>query len=117
MSVDRPPAVVRSTGRTIAELARLASPAAMILTSLAGGPKHGYAIMEDIEEMSGIRFGPGTLYGALSRLEELGLIEALSSEDRRIPYRLTPIGRLAIRLNLTATRRFVEAGLRRLGEI
>jgi DNA-binding PadR family transcriptional regulator len=117
MSTKGASSVGRSTGRTLAELARLASPSAMILTSLAGGPKHGYAIMEDIEALSGIRFGPGTLYGALSRLDELGLIESLASEDRRIPYQLTPIGRLAIRWNLTSTRRFVEAGLRRLGEI
>jgi DNA-binding PadR family transcriptional regulator len=107
----------RATGRTLAELARLASPSAMILTSLAGGPKHGYAIMEDIETLSGIRFGPGTLYGALARLDELGLIESLTAEDRRIPYKLTAIGRLALRWNLTSTRRFVESGLRRLGEL
>jgi DNA-binding PadR family transcriptional regulator len=67
-------------------------PTLLILASLAAGPRHGYAMIEDIERSTGTRLGPGTLYGALARLEERGLIEALDSSDRRRPYRLTPAG-------------------------
>jgi DNA-binding PadR family transcriptional regulator len=67
-------------------------PTLLILASLAAGPRHGYAMIEDIERSTGTRLGPGTLYGALARLEERGLIEALDSGDRRRPYRLTPGG-------------------------
>ena len=56
--------------------------ALLILTSLAGGPKHGYAMIEDIATMSGVRLGPGTLYGAIGRLEAEAMIEALQSDDR-----------------------------------
>src|SRR5215467_11811459 len=51
----------------LSELGRFSDPSLLILASLAGGPKHGYAMMEDIEAMSGVRLGPGTLYGALAR--------------------------------------------------
>ena len=37
--------------------------------SLAGGPKHGYALIKDIEDFAGVTMGPGTLSGALSKLE------------------------------------------------
>ena len=50
-------------------LGRFADPWLLILTSLADGPKHGYAIMTDVAAFSGIRMEPGTLYRALSRLE------------------------------------------------
>ena len=68
---------------------RYMDPTLLILASLAAGPRHGYAMIEDIERSTGTRLGPGTLYGALARLEERGLIEALDSGDRRRPYRLT----------------------------
>ena len=67
-------------------------PELLILTSLAGGPKHGYAIMADVESMTGLRIGPGTLYGAIPRLEQAGLAEPLEPADRRRPYRLTGQG-------------------------
>ncbi len=108
--------MVQPRGRTLVELARLSTPTPMILVSLAGGPKHGYAIMEDIHEMTGVRYTAGTLYGALARLEELGLIEALPPQDRRLPYRLTRVGRVALRWHLAGLKRFVEVGLRRLAE-
>ena len=73
-------------------LGRYSEPALLILTSLAGGDRHGYAISEDIEEVTGQRPGPGTLYGALSRLEAAGLVEALPGEQRRRPYRITSDG-------------------------
>jgi len=73
-------------------LGRTQDPTILVLTSLTGGPKHGYAIIKDIEEMTGTVFGPGTLYGVLVRLEEEGLIEALPTNDRRRPYRITGVG-------------------------
>ena len=50
------------------------------MASLADGAKHGYAITRDVEEIAGVTLGPGTLYGALARLEERGLIEPLPSD-------------------------------------
>jgi len=75
---------------------RYAGPATLILSSLAGGPKHGYVLTKDIEAFSGTRLAPGTLYEALSRLEGQGLIEALESDDRRRPYQLTALGAAAL---------------------
>ena len=66
-----------------ADFGRFSDPALLILASLAGGEKHGYAMMEDIEAMSGVHLGPGTLYGALARLEQSGLIQALPADDPR----------------------------------
>jgi DNA-binding PadR family transcriptional regulator len=96
------------------DLGRFSEPALLILASLAGGPKHGYAMMDDIEEITGTRLGPGTLYGALARLEEQKLIEPLPAEERRRPYRLTAAGAAALREQLTALERVASLGLRRL---
>jgi DNA-binding PadR family transcriptional regulator len=71
---------------------RGADPSLLVLISLAPGPKHGHAMLLDIEAFSGQRLGPGTLYGAIERLEEDGLIEGLLGDERRRPYRLTPSG-------------------------
>jgi DNA-binding PadR family transcriptional regulator len=93
---------------------RYAGPATLILSSLADGAKHGYALTKDIEEFAGVRLAPGTLYEALSRLESQGLIEALASEDRRRPYQLTAAGAQALRAHLADQRRVADVGLRRL---
>ena len=93
---------------------RFSDPALLILVSLAGGPKHGYAMVQDIERVAGVHLGPGTLYGALSRLEEQQLIEALPSQDRRRPYRLTDAGAATLRAQLAALESVVTAGQRRL---
>jgi DNA-binding PadR family transcriptional regulator len=98
----------------ISGLGRYAGPAALILSSLAEGPKHGYALTKDIEAFAGTSLGPGTLYGALSRLEQGGMIEALPGEGRRRPYRLTPPGAEALRAQLAEQRRVADVGLRRL---
>src|SRR5579863_6121772 len=98
----------------LAGFGRYAGPATLILSSLADGAKHGYALTKDVEEVAGIRLAPGTLYEALSRLESQGMIEALEAEDRRRPYRLTAAGALALRAHLAAQRRVAETGLRRL---
>jgi DNA-binding PadR family transcriptional regulator len=93
---------------------RYAGPATLLLSSLADGPKHGYALTKDIEAFAGLRLAPGTLYEALSRLEGQGLIEALESADRRRPYRLTAAGASALHAHLEDQRRVAEVGLRRL---
>jgi DNA-binding PadR family transcriptional regulator len=95
-------------------LGRFAGPATLILASLAHGPKHGYAITKDVEAFADVRLQPGTLYGALSRLEDDGLIEALAGEGRRRPYGITPAGARALAAQLTRQRRVAEVGLRRL---
>jgi DNA-binding PadR family transcriptional regulator len=98
--------------RSIGE--RSTDPGLLVLTSLAEGPKHGYAITLDVELLSGVRLGPGTLYGALSRLEGRGLIEALPTEDRRHPYRLTSAGSTALAEQLQTLERVARSGLDRL---
>jgi DNA-binding PadR family transcriptional regulator len=86
----------------------------LILTSLAGGDKHGYALMQDIEAFSGVKLGPGTLYGLLTKLETDGLVVALPAEQRRLPYRITPAGSDALRDRLSESARIARLGLRRL---
>jgi DNA-binding PadR family transcriptional regulator len=101
--------------RTIPELGHFAEPALLILVSLGDGPKHGYAIMVDVESATGRPMGPGTLYAALARLEERGLIEALAPEDRRRPYRLTAQGATVLAEQLREMADLAALGLRRLG--
>ena len=96
------------------DFGRFAEPALLILISLADGQKHGYAITDDIETVTGVRHGPGTLYGALARLESRGFIEPAESQDRRKPYRLTSLGRKSLRTRLAALETVTRAGLRRL---
>jgi DNA-binding PadR family transcriptional regulator len=100
--------------RGFEELGRFAEPSLYILVSLASGPRHGYAIMTDVEEISGTPMGPGTLYGALARLEKRGLIEALEPEDRRRPYRLTGLGATTLETQLNSLNGFVATGLARM---
>ena len=98
----------------IPELGRFAEPALLILVSLSEGPKHGYAMMTDIEAGTGRPIGPGTLYAALARLESRGLVEPLAPVDRRRPYRLTALGATVLREQLTELSAFASLGLRRL---
>lgn len=94
---------------------RFSEPALLILISLAGGAKHGYAMTEDIQSAAGVKLGPGTLYGALTRLESKGLIEVLATDDRRrIPYRLTGAGERSLREQLAAMRAMARLGEGRL---
>lgn len=89
-------------------------PTLLVLASLADGDKHGYAMMEDIERFSGIKLGPGTLYGAITRLEESGWIAPVPSEDRRQPYTLTPVGRKALENELSALDSVLKTAMKRL---
>lgn len=89
-------------------------PDVLILTSLAGGAKHGYALTKDIERFAGVSLGPGTLYGAISRLEDRGLIQAVGADDRRRPYRLTTAGRSSLKNAVGEMERVAREGAKRL---
>ncbi len=86
----------------------------LILASLASGPKHGYALLKDIASFAGVRLGPGTLYGAIGRLEERGLIEAIAGGSRTRPYRLTAAGAALLEASLAEMRAVVDVGTQRL---
>jgi DNA-binding PadR family transcriptional regulator len=104
----------KSDNEALARFGRYAGAATLILSSLADGTKHGYALTKDIESFAGVRVSPGTLYEALARLESQGLIEAVESDDRRRPYRLTAAAAVALKAHLDAQRRVADVGLRRL---
>ena len=89
-------------------------PTLLVLASLADGDKHGYAMMEDIESFAQVRLGPGTLYGAITRLEQQGWIRPVASSDRRQPYQLTALGRQALERQLANLEQIVKTGKRRL---
>ena len=95
-------------------LGHYSDPPLLVLASLANGPKHGHAMIEDIASLSGTRLGPGTLYGAIARLEQQGWIEPLPAEERRQPYRITGEGLRVLRAKLTTLQQFTNAGLGRL---
>lgn len=102
------------SNKFLADFGRFAEPSLLILVSLAGGPKHGYAMMEDIKQVANVQLGPGTLYGALARLEQQGWIEPLDSSDRRRPYRLTSDGVTVLQQQLASLSVFANTGLKRL---
>src|SRR5450631_1337456 len=111
--------VMRSTrkvveGEETAGLGHYSDPPLLVLASLANGPKHGHAMIEDVLRMCGTRLGPGTLYGAIARLEQQKWIEPLPAEDRRRPYRITGEGLHVLRARLSTLRQFVQAGMERL---
>ena len=101
------------------------TPAAFhILLALADGEKHGYAIMQEVAEISGgqVKLGPGTLYGTLKRMLGDGWIEesderpdpALDDERRRY-YRITPLGRKVAQAEAARMRELVELAAARFG--
>lgn len=92
----------------------MSDPTLLVLASLADGDKHGYAMMEDIERLAGVRLGPGTLYGAITRLEQQKWIRPVPSEDRRQPYTLTPAGREFLRAQVERFGRIVKTASQRL---
>ena len=89
-------------------------PTLLILASLADGDKHGYAMMQDIQAFASVRLGAGTLYGAITRLEEQGWIRGLDTDDRRKPYRLTAAGRHYLEEQMSGMDRLVKVTLSRL---
>jgi DNA-binding PadR family transcriptional regulator len=92
----------------------MSDPALLVLSSLAEGDKHGYAMMRDIEIFAGIRLGPGTLYGAITRLEEHGWIRPVGAKDRRRPYTITTSGRQHLQHELATLQQIVKTGLSRV---
>jgi DNA-binding PadR family transcriptional regulator len=108
--------LLKKATEQLGDLGRFSEPALYILISLADGPKHGYAMTQDIEAMSGQKLGPGTLYGAIARLESRTWIEPLPADDRRRPYRLTGAGQRVLRARLDSLRAVAKIGHARLLE-
>ena len=92
----------------------MSDPSLLVLSSLSSGDKHGYAMMEDIERFSGLRLGPGTLYGAITRLEERGWIRPVAGAAPRRPYTLTAAGRTHLKQELETLGRVLKTTARRL---
>jgi len=102
---------------------RLQEPSFLVLTALAGGPMHGYAILKDVEATSdgSSRLGVGTLYGALERLADQGLVEVAAEEvvDSRLrrSYRLTDDGAAVLAAEARRRQQQSAAALTRLGAL
>lgn len=94
---------------------KFSEPSLLILISLAEQDRHGYAIMEDIEKNYNIKLGPGTLYGAISRLEKAGHISAVESQERKKPYRLTEEGHVYLTEQIREIQKVTKIGMKRLG--
>jgi DNA-binding PadR family transcriptional regulator len=92
----------------------MTDPTLLVLASLADGDKHGYAMMDDIQRFAGVRLGPGTLYGAITRLEDRGWIRPVAAEDRRKPYTITALGRRHLEEQVSSLNSVVKAVQRRL---
>ncbi len=105
---------MRITPNSLSDLGRFSDPSLLVLSSLASGPKHGYAMIQDIEQFCGTHLEVGTLYGALARLEKQGWIEALELVERRRPYRLTGEGKTVLQKQLATMRKVVSVGSQRL---
>lgn len=93
---------------------RYSEPESLILLCLLDGQKHGYAIGDELEALMGERPGPGTLYGAITRLEEKGMIVERSSRDRRKPFALTRRGEERARDEVARLESLAREGRRRL---
>jgi DNA-binding PadR family transcriptional regulator len=89
-------------------------PLLLVLMGLADGPKHGHALIGDIERFADVRLGPGTLYGAITRLEHEGFVEPLEPEERRRPYRITDTGVTALLGLLESMEAVARVGRERL---
>ena len=92
----------------------MSDPTLLVLSSLAGGDKHGYAMMQDIEAFAGVRLGPGTLYGAITRLERRGWIRPVGTRDRRQQYTITSAGRAWLGDQIESLQQVVKTGHARL---
>ena len=99
----------------------LSEPVYLILSSLAAGPRHGYAILQDVETLSGsrVRLSTGTLYGALRRLLQDGWIRRFAEKDAsrdRQAYELTPAGLAVFAAEVERIRHLAQIGRARLQE-
>ena len=99
----------------------LREPTFLILVALADAERHGYAIIKEVEKLSGGRLvlGPGTLYGALDRLSDQGLIEPTRTESvdgrMRRYYAITRNGRECVQTEAIQRSEVLRAAERRLG--
>jgi len=99
------------------KLSRFGEPAHLILLSLTAGPKHGYAMTQDIYEETGIKLGPGTLYGAITKLAEQGLIKPIATvTNRRQPYIITAKGKAVLESYVATWSHVMTVSKRRLAE-
>ncbi|WP_240377160.1 PadR family transcriptional regulator [Bacillus piscicola] len=94
---------------------KFSEPTLFILISLAEQNRHGYAIMEDIQKNYDVKLGPGTLYGAISRLEKAGYIIAIETQDRKKPYKLTGEGQIYLTEQIKEIQKITNIGMKRLG--
>ena len=97
----------------------LTEPVLLILLSLADEPRHGYALIKEIEALSDgrVRLSTGTLYGALHRLLEAGWIERFEQTDTardKQAYRLARTGMKALRAELDRMKQLTRAAAARL---
>jgi len=106
---------LKSNQLSVPQPGHYSDPPLLVLASLAQGPKHGHAMIEDIARLCGTRMGPGTLYGAIARLEQQGWIEPLEPEERRRPYQITAEGLRVLRARLATLQQLVRAGVKRAG--
>lgn len=95
----------------------MTDPTILVLSSLAEGPRHGYAIMQDVEAFAGVTMGPGTLYGAITRMEERGWIHPVGPRARRQSYAISDSGLLHLRAQLAAIQRVAKVARTRLGNV
>ena len=100
---------------------RFSDPSLLVMSSLADGPKHGYAMTKDIQRFAGVTLGPGTLYGSIGRMMGAGLIRESAKrvdpemdDERRIYYELTGAGRAALEAELKRYRGVVAVAEGRL---
>lgn len=105
---------MRITSNSLSDLGRFSDPSLLILSSLASGPKHGYAMIQDIKQFCGTHLEVGTLYGAIARLEKQGWIEAMEVVERRRPYRLTGEGKAVLQQQIATMSKVVATGSQRL---
>jgi len=97
----------------------LSEPVLLILTSLSDQPRHGYALLKDIETLSGgrVRMSTGTLFGAIRRLLETGWIQPVELDDKsrdKQAYDLTPTGRRQLQSEINRMKHLAKAATARL---
>jgi DNA-binding PadR family transcriptional regulator len=112
--------------RSPRELPPLTSPVFHILLALADEERHGYGIMQDVAQQTdgALQLGPGTLYGCLKRMLAAGLIEETGErpdveldDERRRYYRMTALGKRAVRAEAQRLAGAVTAAMAKLAGV
>jgi len=102
----------------------LREPTFLILLSLAPGPKHGYAILKEVEALSDgrVKLSTGTLYGAIERLLDQDWIRRVDdpipndTNRKRKAYELTESGRKALNAEIARLRKLVNIAVNQTAE-